>query len=74
MPLLLRLAGRARPNCSRLRTPKRNKYLYPMLRGEKKVFFGLSEPSGGSDPGRSIQTRAVRDGDHWVLNGTKLWD
>jgi alkylation response protein AidB-like acyl-CoA dehydrogenase len=38
------------------------------------VFFGLSEPSGGSDPARSIQTRAVRDGNgHWVLNGTKLW-
>jgi acyl-CoA dehydrogenase len=50
------------------------KYLYPMLRGEKRVFFGLSEPSGGSDPARAIQTRAVRDGnDHWVLNGTKLW-
>jgi alkylation response protein AidB-like acyl-CoA dehydrogenase len=44
-----------------------------MLRGEKKVFFGLSEPSGGSDPARAIQTRAVRDGDEWVLNGTKLW-
>ena len=50
------------------------KYLYPMLRGEKRVFFALSEPSGGSDPARAIQTRAVRDGnDHWVLNGTKLW-
>jgi alkylation response protein AidB-like acyl-CoA dehydrogenase len=49
------------------------KYLYPMLQGEKKVFFGLSEPSGGSDPARAIQTRAVRDGDEWVLNGTKLW-
>lgn len=48
-------------------------YLYPMLRGEKKVFFGLSEPSGGSDPARAIQTRAVRDGDDWILNGTKLW-
>ena len=37
-------------------------------------FFGLSEPSGGSDPARAIQTKAVRDGnDHWVLNGTKLW-
>ena len=35
------------------------RYLYPMLRGEKKVFFGLSEPSGGSDPARAIQTRAV---------------
>ena len=52
---------------------QKEKYLYPMLRGEKKVFFGLSEPSGGSDPGRAIQTKAVRDGDEWVLNGTKLW-
>ena len=52
---------------------QKEKYLYPMLEGKKRVFFGLSEPSGGSDPGRAIQTRAVRDGDHWVLNGTKLW-
>lgn len=52
---------------------QKDKYLHPMLRGEKKVFFGLSEPSGGSDPARAIQTRAVRDGDEWVLNGTKLW-
>ncbi|MFP6725867.1 MAG: acyl-CoA dehydrogenase family protein [Alphaproteobacteria bacterium] len=52
---------------------QKDQYLYPMLRGEKKTFFALSEPSGGSDPARAIQTRAVRDGDHWVLNGTKLW-
>ncbi len=53
---------------------QKEKYLYPMLRGEKRVFFALSEPSGGSDPARAIQTRAVRDGNtHWVLNGTKLW-
>ena len=52
---------------------QKDKYLYPMLRGEKRAFFGLSEPSGGSDPARAIQTRAVRDGDDWVLNGTKLW-
>ena len=52
---------------------QKEQYLYPMLRGEKKTFFALSEPSGGSDPARAIQTRAVRDGDHWVLNGTKLW-
>lgn len=52
---------------------QKERYLYPMLRGEKKVFFGLSEPSGGSDPARAIQTRAVREGDEWVLTGTKLW-
>ncbi|MEM9620307.1 MAG: acyl-CoA dehydrogenase family protein [Pseudomonadota bacterium] len=52
---------------------QKEKYLYPTLRGEKRGFFGLSEPSGGSDPARAIQTRAVRDGDDWVINGAKLW-
>ena len=40
---------------------QKDKYLYPTLRGEKRGFFGLSEPSGGSDPARAIQTKAVRD-------------
>jgi len=52
---------------------QKTRYLYPTLAGEKKGFFGLSEPSGGSDPARAIQTKAVRDGDHWVINGSKLW-
>ena len=52
---------------------QKEKYLYPTLRGEKKTFFGLSEPSGGSDPARAIQTRAERDGNEWVINGSKLW-
>lgn len=41
--------------------------------GGGRGFLGLSEPSGGSDPARAIQTRAVRDGDEWVINGRKLW-
>ena len=52
---------------------QKEKYLYPTLRGEKRGFFGLSEPSGGSDPARAIQTKAVRDGNDWVINGSKLW-
>ncbi len=52
---------------------QKEKYLYPTLRGEKSTFFGLTEPSGGSDPARAIQTRAVRDGDDWVLNGSKIF-
>jgi acyl-CoA dehydrogenase len=52
---------------------QKERYLYPMLRGEKRGFFGLTEPSGGSDPARAIQTRAVRDGDDWVINGSKVF-
>jgi len=52
---------------------QKQRYLYPTLRGEKSGFFGLTEPSGGSDPARAIQTTAVKDGDDWVLNGSKIF-
>jgi alkylation response protein AidB-like acyl-CoA dehydrogenase len=52
---------------------QKQRYLYPMLRGEKHGFFALTEPSGGSDPARAIQTRAVPDGDDWVINGAKIF-
>lgn len=49
------------------------KYADPVVANGDKTFVAISEPSGGSDPARSIQTRAVLDGDHYVLNGTKVW-
>jgi acyl-CoA dehydrogenase len=52
---------------------QKQRYLYPMLRGEKQGFFALTEPAGGSDPARAIETRAVRDGDEWILNGSKIF-
>ncbi|HZU75066.1 MAG TPA: acyl-CoA dehydrogenase family protein [Acidimicrobiales bacterium] len=52
---------------------QKQRYLYPLLRGEREGFFALTEPSGGSDPARAIRTTAYRDGDEWVLNGTKLY-
>ena len=52
---------------------QKERYLFPMLRGEKKGFFGLTEPSGGSDPARAIRTRAVRDGEDWIINGSKIF-
>ena len=45
-------------------------YLMPVLRGEKKVCFAQTEPDAGSDPG-GMRTTAVRDGDHYVINGVK---
>lgn len=38
-----------------------------------KCFTAITEPSGGSDPARAIRTRAVRKGDKYILNGTKMW-
>ena len=38
-----------------------------------KAFVAISEPGGGSDPGRAIATRAERKGDRYVINGTKVW-
>jgi len=52
---------------------QKERYLYPTLRGEKRGCFALTEPTGGSDPARAIVTRAVADGDEWVLNGSKLF-
>jgi acyl-CoA dehydrogenase len=48
----------------------KEKYLLPVLRGEKRSCFAQTEPDAGSDPG-GMRTTAVRDGDHYVINGTK---
>jgi acyl-CoA dehydrogenase len=50
---------------------QKRRYLFPMLSGERRSFFALTEPSGGSDPAGAIQTTAHRDGEDWILNGTK---
>ncbi|QEX17061.1 acyl-CoA dehydrogenase [Hypericibacter terrae] len=49
---------------------QRERYLLPSIRGEIKEGFGLTEPNAGSDA-MGIQTRAVRDGDDWIINGSK---
>ena len=51
---------------------QKKKYLPPMAAGEKLAAFGLTEPMAGSDAG-SLRTTARRDGDHYVLNGTKVF-
>ena len=44
----------------------------PALRGEMIASFGVTEPHGGSDVAQ-IKTRAVADGDHYVLTGSKVF-
>lgn len=51
---------------------QRERWLPPLLRGEKLWAFGLTEPEAGSDAG-ATQTRARREGDHWVVDGTKCF-
>lgn len=54
-------------------TEEQRKRYYPKLAsGEMVAAFCLTEPSSGSDAA-SIRTRAVRDGDDWILNGEKIW-
>jgi butyryl-CoA dehydrogenase len=51
---------------------QKERFLAPMARGDMLGAFALSEPEAGSDAA-SLTTQAVRDGDCWVLNGTKAW-
>lgn len=51
---------------------QKQRWLPPMARGEVIGCFGLTEPDIGSDPGR-MRTTARREGDGWVLHGTKTW-
>jgi alkylation response protein AidB-like acyl-CoA dehydrogenase len=54
-------------------TPEqKERFLTPLARGEKLGSFGLTEATSGSDAA-NMATRAVRDGDEWVLNGTKVF-
>ena len=50
-----------------------DRFLKPVIEGEKITCFAQTEPNAGSDPGGMMQTHAVQDGDDWVLNGTKMW-
>jgi acyl-CoA dehydrogenase len=52
---------------------QRARYIQASVDGACQWFIGLSEPSGGSDPARAIQTRARRDGKRWILSGRKMW-
>lgn len=51
---------------------QKQRWLPAMARGEAIGCFGLTESQGGSDPG-NMKTSAKRDGDDWVLNGSKMW-
>jgi len=51
---------------------QKQRYLLPTIEGTKKSCFAITEPGAGSDA-RNIRTRAVRDGDEWVITGEKTF-
>ncbi|WP_309032894.1 acyl-CoA dehydrogenase [Streptomyces alfalfae] len=50
----------------------KKKYMTPLAKGDGMFSYCLSEPDAGSDAA-GMKTKAVRDGDHWILNGVKRW-
>jgi acyl-CoA dehydrogenase len=79
-PFSARLFGVVAPNSGNQKVllkygteEQKKKWLEPLISGEMESCFSMTEPdNAGSDP-RSIQTRAVRDGDEWVINGHKWY-
>lgn len=62
------------PNAIYLGTPEQvRKYAIPGIEQGRKIYVAISEASGGADPARSIRARAVRKGDRYILNGSKMW-
>lgn len=54
-------------------TPEqKTKYMEPYAQGEMKSCIAISEPGAGGDPAQ-MKTRAIREGDEWVINGRKIW-
>ncbi|MCU1620113.1 MAG: putative acyl-CoA dehydrogenase [Modestobacter sp.] len=63
------------PNVVLHGTPEQfDRYARPIIEGRAgRAFTAISEASGGSDPARAIRCRAERAGDHYLLNGAKMW-
>ncbi|MBP7660490.1 MAG: acyl-CoA dehydrogenase family protein, partial [Burkholderiaceae bacterium] len=62
------------PNAIWSGTPEQiQRYGVPGVQQGRKIYFAISEASGGADPARAIRARAERKGDRYVLNGSKMW-
>jgi glutaryl-CoA dehydrogenase len=67
-------AGLAMGSIETCGSPEQQERWLPAMAGFDKIgAFALTEPTGGSDVAAGLRTTARRDGDHWVLNGSKRW-
>jgi len=71
-PLLFEFGGYVEPALYYCNDKQKEKYFYPIIQGDKKSCYAFTEPGTGSDLA-AIATRAVKKGDHWVINGTKTF-
>jgi acyl-CoA dehydrogenase len=71
-PAMYVAGGNPEPVLYHCRGEQRDRYLLPVIRGERMSCYAFTEPDAGSDVG-GMRLTARRDGDHWVLNGTKTF-
>ncbi len=71
-PLMFEFGGYVEPALYLCNDKQKEKYFHPVIRGEKKSCYAFTEPGTGSDLAR-VQTRAVKKGDRWVINGSKTF-
>lgn len=69
----LRFGGSALTPLYGLKGEQKKRYLDPALDGSLAYCFAQTEPGGGGDPARAVATHARRDGEAWVINGSKIW-
>lgn len=71
VPILF--GGRALPPTFNLEGEQKARYLDPYLNGEQVVCMAQTEPGGGADPARAVNTTARKTDRGWVINGSKIW-
>lgn len=72
-PALIGRMGEPLPILFGATADQQERYLHPVVRGDKLGAFALTEPAGGTDPAGNMTTTAVRDGDGWIVDGRKCF-
>jgi acyl-CoA dehydrogenase len=71
-PAMFEFGGSPEPALYLCNDEQKQRFFYPIINGEKHSCYAFTEPDAGSDLAR-VRTSAVRDGDRWIINGTKTF-